>query len=590
MLPVLPALREALLPGGLRPADGGGGGGRLGAALPGGRRLALRRPGPGARPSGRRSSGWPRRPRFRTGSRAPAPGPGSGRALAAGGGLAARRMRTGALRPPGLTIRPGALPGSPPVLRRCGACWWWPGRLGWRPGPAARGPPGMGGDRARPRAAAGPAGAGGGGRPGRGGAAADAVAVAAGAGRLGGFRGPELTAPAPDMRDDRVTAGGACPNGCWSSVSRLAGRGPGNGRRNDAGHGRWDGAGRGDSRAHRAPEFGPVVSVVEGFCPRVEVLRPGACAIGVRGPARYFGGEGALAGKIIDAVTGGGIACSGGYRRRPFRRMSRGEHPAALTPPVPAAHQARPRWWRPARPGRSWPRSRSACWTARRRGSGGPSPPAGHQDAGRVRLACSDQPMVVNRFGAPGVIAHRLARGLDPRPLAAPPATRPTFRFRWNSTRPRARPSPRCSPPRRWPSGCMTAWRPVGSPACGYRCRRSGRTARRSPGCGGTTGCFPRWRWPSASAGSWPTGRPPSPALPSCPPPRRQQTGSGPGHCPPGGGGRAADGYPGGITLLRLVPDQLVRDQGTAARPVGRCGRQRPGGPGRRPGAGHARA
>ena len=31
----------------------------------------------------------------------------------------------------------------------------------------------------------------------------------------------------------------------------------------------------------RAPEFGQVVSVVEGFCPRVEVLLPGACAIGV---------------------------------------------------------------------------------------------------------------------------------------------------------------------------------------------------------------------------------------------------------------------------------------------------------------------
>lgn len=55
---------------------------------------------------------------------------------------------------------------------------------------------------------------------------------------------------------------------------------------------------------HRAAEFERVVSVVEGFCPRVEVLRPGACAIGVRGPARYFGGEAALAAKIITAVAG----------------------------------------------------------------------------------------------------------------------------------------------------------------------------------------------------------------------------------------------------------------------------------------------
>ena len=48
----------------------------------------------------------------------------------------------------------------------------------------------------------------------------------------------------------------------------------------------------------------------------------------------------------------------------------------------------------------------------------------------------------------------------------------------------------------------------AGSPACGCRCRRSGRTAGKSPGCGGTTACFPRSRWPSASAGSWPTVRP----------------------------------------------------------------------------------
>ena len=40
------------------------------------------------------------------------------------------------------------------------------------------------------------------------------------------------------------------------------------------------------------------MAVVEEFCPRVEVLRPGVCAIGARGPARYFGGEEVLARKI----------------------------------------------------------------------------------------------------------------------------------------------------------------------------------------------------------------------------------------------------------------------------------------------------
>jgi protein ImuB len=51
----------------------------------------------------------------------------------------------------------------------------------------------------------------------------------------------------------------------------------------------------GDTDPEAARAFEPVVATVEEFCPRVEVLRPGACAIGARGPARYFGGEQALA-------------------------------------------------------------------------------------------------------------------------------------------------------------------------------------------------------------------------------------------------------------------------------------------------------
>src|SRR5215470_2478154 len=137
----------------------------------------------------------------------------------------------------------------------------------------------MGRDRARSRAAAGPAGAGGGGRPGRRGAAADAVAVAAGSGWLGGPGGPDghgdaghrVTGPSPV----RVLV-------LWCPDWPL------------------------DPDAARA--FERVVSGVEELCPRVEVLHPGACAIGARGPARYFGGEEALAGKIIETVTGGGFA------------------------------------------------------------------------------------------------------------------------------------------------------------------------------------------------------------------------------------------------------------------------------------------
>ncbi|MFG2694322.1 hypothetical protein [Kitasatospora sp. NPDC048407] len=52
-----------------------------------------------------------------------------------------------------------------------------------------------------------------------------------------------------------------------------------------------------------ARRFEPVVAAVEAFTPRVEVLRPGLCAIPVKGPARYFGGEEALTVGIRDAVA-----------------------------------------------------------------------------------------------------------------------------------------------------------------------------------------------------------------------------------------------------------------------------------------------
>ncbi|MDH6123814.1 DNA polymerase Y family protein [Kitasatospora sp. GP82] len=49
--------------------------------------------------------------------------------------------------------------------------------------------------------------------------------------------------------------------------------------------------------------FEPVIAAVEAFTPRVEVLRPGMCAIPVKGPGRYFGGEEALAAQVHAAVA-----------------------------------------------------------------------------------------------------------------------------------------------------------------------------------------------------------------------------------------------------------------------------------------------
>ena len=61
-----------------------------------------------------------------------------------------------------------------------------------------------------------------------------------------------------------------------------------------------------------ARELAAVAAVVGEFCPWVEVLAPNCCAIGVRGPARYFGGEAELATRIVAAVQAAGFDCRAG--------------------------------------------------------------------------------------------------------------------------------------------------------------------------------------------------------------------------------------------------------------------------------------
>jgi protein ImuB len=65
-----------------------------------------------------------------------------------------------------------------------------------------------------------------------------------------------------------------------------------------------------DREAARLVERG--VAAVREVCPRGEVVEPGVCAFGARGPARYFGGETIVARKIIAAVAGLGVECRAG--------------------------------------------------------------------------------------------------------------------------------------------------------------------------------------------------------------------------------------------------------------------------------------
>jgi protein ImuB len=150
-----------------------------------------------------------------------------------------------------------------------------------------------------------------------------------------------------------------------------------------------------------ARAFEPVVAAVEAFTTGVEIVRPGVCALATRGPSRYFGGDDALAAQVAAAVArhAGVPACRVGVADGSF-----------------AAERA-------ARRGIVVPVGASAAFLA-----GFPvATLEGELPDLLVRLgirtlgelAALPAAAVLARFGPEGAVAHRLARGLDDRPLAA---------------------------------------------------------------------------------------------------------------------------------------------------------------------------
>ena len=148
--------------------------------------------------------------------------------------------------------------------------------------------------------------------------------------------------------------------------------------------------------------FEPIVAAVETFAPRVEILRPGLCAVPTRGPSRYFGGDEALAAAVGQAVFArSGHPCLVGIADGPFaatlaarqgRIVAPGEA-AAFLAPFPVSTLERPDL---------------ADLLAR----------LGIRTLGQFAALPPED--VLARFGVDGALAHRLARGLDERP----PATR----------------------------------------------------------------------------------------------------------------------------------------------------------------------
>jgi len=153
-----------------------------------------------------------------------------------------------------------------------------------------------------------------------------------------------------------------------------------------------------------ARAFEPVVVAIEAFTPEVEIVRPGMGAVATRGPSRYFGGDDPLVARVAAAVDErlppGAPACRVGVADGPF-----------------AAERA-------ARQGLVVPAGESAAFL-----SGFSVSTLGNVELADLlvrlgirtlgQLAELPTAAVLARFGPEGAAAHRLARGLDERPLAA---------------------------------------------------------------------------------------------------------------------------------------------------------------------------
>jgi protein ImuB len=294
-----------------------------------------------------------------------------------------------------------------------------------------------------------------------------------------------------------------------------------------------------DQGTEGARAFEQVVAAVEELCPRVEVLHPGACAIGARGPARHFGGEEILARKIIDAVACCGFACQVGVADGVFAAQLAARAPRAeiLDAALIVAPGKTPAFLAP-QPVGSLEDPELADLLPR----------LGIRTLGEfARLPAIE---AGNRFGAEGALAHRLARGLDPRPLVPrPPSADLSVSIEFD-------PPAGQSEPVVFAAKALAEQMHAGLASRGLACVRvqaqvtcaDGQELTRlwrHDGLLSALAVAERVRWQLAG---WH--------------PVRGDAERTAGEGGAGEGGAGEGGAVGGITLLRLVPDQLVRATG----------------------------
>ena len=164
-----------------------------------------------------------------------------------------------------------------------------------------------------------------------------------------------------------------------------------------------------------ARAFEDVARAVEAFAPRLELSVPGRATVPTRGPSRYFGGDDALADRVVAAVDA--VLAPRGWAGHVRVGVADGAFAAGLAadgapgPALVLPPGASPRFLAP-HPVAVLGRPELADLLVR----------LGLGTLGA--LAALDPADVLARFGDDGWVAHRLARGLDERPPAVsdPPA------------------------------------------------------------------------------------------------------------------------------------------------------------------------
>ncbi|GAA1976294.1 DNA polymerase Y family protein [Catenulispora subtropica] len=151
--------------------------------------------------------------------------------------------------------------------------------------------------------------------------------------------------------------------------------------------------------AAEARAFEPVLAVLAEYTPRFEVVRPGLAALPLDAPARYFGGEDLVVRGIRDRIGELGVGAGVGVADGVFAAALAARSDTRVVPGRTAEFLA------------PFPTSVLEL-------------PELVEPLGRLgvptlgRLAGLPADAVAGRFGADGVAAHRLARGLDARPPA----------------------------------------------------------------------------------------------------------------------------------------------------------------------------